>query len=175
MLLFWLAVLVIVAYVAHQAKAQACAGPAPCTSTGVPSVWLQLCKPGKTDPNWHVGLNGNVDELDKMFPNCALAPAFGGTGNAETPLTGDLLVGANDNKYHLLAVGLPGDVLQTDPAQPLGIGWAPPCGHSFDGPPDASTCVVDADRGRCAIDRTNSRLYVCNGASRGWDYIGLNP
>lgn len=41
------------------------------------------------------------------------------------------------------------------------------------GTPTASDCDADAERGRLAIDTQNNRLYVCNGATRGWDYATL--
>ncbi|MBI4656931.1 MAG: hypothetical protein HY746_09345 [Elusimicrobia bacterium] len=41
------------------------------------------------------------------------------------------------------------------------------------GVPPAADCDADAERGRFSIDTTNNRLYICNGATRGWDYITL--
>lgn len=41
------------------------------------------------------------------------------------------------------------------------------------GAPPAGDCDNDAERGRMSIDTTNNRLYVCNGATRGWDYVAL--
>jgi len=41
------------------------------------------------------------------------------------------------------------------------------------GPPPAADCDADSERGRMSIDTANNRLYICNGASRGWDYIAL--
>jgi hypothetical protein len=41
------------------------------------------------------------------------------------------------------------------------------------GAPAAADCDADNERGRISIDTTNNRLYVCNGATRGWDYIAL--
>ncbi len=41
------------------------------------------------------------------------------------------------------------------------------------GSPPAVDCNTDAQRGRMIIDHTNFRMYVCNGASRGWDYITM--
>jgi hypothetical protein len=41
------------------------------------------------------------------------------------------------------------------------------------GAPAAGLCDADAERGRMIIDTTNNRLYVCNGATRGWDYVLL--
>lgn len=42
------------------------------------------------------------------------------------------------------------------------------------GRPSASDCDVDAERGRMSIDTVGNRLYICNGASRGWDYTNLS-
>lgn len=41
------------------------------------------------------------------------------------------------------------------------------------GAPPAADCDSDTERGRMSIDTTNNRLYICNGATRGWDYIPL--
>lgn len=41
------------------------------------------------------------------------------------------------------------------------------------GAPTAADCDSNTERGRLSIDTTNNRLYVCNGATRGWDYIAL--
>lgn len=41
------------------------------------------------------------------------------------------------------------------------------------GAPTAGDCDADAERGRLLIDTSNNRLYICNGASRAWDYIAL--
>ena len=41
------------------------------------------------------------------------------------------------------------------------------------GTPTAADCDSSDERGRLAVDTTGNRLYVCNGATRGWDYISL--
>ena len=41
------------------------------------------------------------------------------------------------------------------------------------GAPPSADCDADAERGRISIDTTNNRLYICNGATRGWDYAAL--
>ena len=41
------------------------------------------------------------------------------------------------------------------------------------GPPPAADCDSDTERDRQFIDTAAHRLYVCNGAARGWDYIAL--
>jgi hypothetical protein len=43
----------------------------------------------------------------------------------------------------------------------------------YAGAPTAGDCDADAERGRLALDTTNSRLYLCGGATRLWDYITL--
>ncbi|MCJ7740151.1 hypothetical protein MUP32_02410, partial [Candidatus Microgenomates bacterium] len=45
--------------------------------------------------------------------------------------------------------------------------------NSSAGAPAAGDCDETGERGRMAIDTTNNRLYVCNGATRLWDYIAL--
>jgi len=41
------------------------------------------------------------------------------------------------------------------------------------GAPPGADCDADTERGRMSIDTTNNRLYICNGATRGWDYVAL--
>lgn len=41
------------------------------------------------------------------------------------------------------------------------------------GLPPVSDCDSDTKRGRLSIDTASNRLYVCNGLTRGWDYIPL--
>jgi hypothetical protein len=41
------------------------------------------------------------------------------------------------------------------------------------GAPTSSDCDSNDERGRLSIDTSNNRLYICNGASRAWDYITL--
>lgn len=41
------------------------------------------------------------------------------------------------------------------------------------GAPAATDCDADAEGGRWVRDTTNNRLYICNGATRGWDYVAL--
>jgi hypothetical protein len=41
------------------------------------------------------------------------------------------------------------------------------------GAPPAGDCDDDSEYGRISLDTANERLYVCNGAARGWDYIAL--
>jgi len=41
------------------------------------------------------------------------------------------------------------------------------------GIPDAGDCDNDSEVGRMVVDTTNERLYICNGATRGWDYTAL--
>ncbi len=39
--------------------------------------------------------------------------------------------------------------------------------------PAATDCDSDTERGRMSIGTTDNRVYLCNGAVRGWDYISL--
>ena len=41
------------------------------------------------------------------------------------------------------------------------------------GAPPAADCNEDWELGRFTIDTSNNRLYICNGATRLWDYVGL--
>jgi hypothetical protein len=42
------------------------------------------------------------------------------------------------------------------------------------GAPAAGDCDSDTERGRTIMDYLNNRLYICNGAARGWDYVNLS-
>ncbi|MGE3340972.1 MAG: hypothetical protein AB7J46_03535 [Candidatus Altimarinota bacterium] len=41
------------------------------------------------------------------------------------------------------------------------------------GTPPSLDCDDDAELGRLSIDTANERLYICNGAARGWDHVDL--
>lgn len=41
------------------------------------------------------------------------------------------------------------------------------------GAPAGADCNADNKRGRLYIDTTNNRLFICNGATRAWDYVNL--
>lgn len=45
--------------------------------------------------------------------------------------------------------------------------------HSQAGAPPAADCDANSERGRMSINTSNNRLYICNGATRGWDYVSL--
>ena len=42
------------------------------------------------------------------------------------------------------------------------------------GRPLVADCDTNGERGRLSLDTTNNRLYICNGVTRGWDFIPLN-
>lgn len=152
-----------------------CAGPAQCTLHGTFTDQLQMCKPGATDANWHVGLNSNADLIDEFFPHCALEPIHGGTGNAQLPNTGDLLIGDGKGGFALLPRGGFGEVLTVDTTSPGGLKWQGPAFQTSAGAPDPAACSSSDDTGRLTIDATNNRLYVCAGAGGGWFFAPLGP
>ncbi len=41
------------------------------------------------------------------------------------------------------------------------------------GAPPSADCDADTERGKFIHDLTNNRLYLCGGASRGWDYLTI--
>lgn len=153
--------------------AAACLGPATCTEEGTFTQNIQLCLPAEGDANWHAALNSNADLIDSMFPGCALAPAYGGTGSRDIPQQGDILVGGTDLVYHRLPAGIDGTVLTVDPSADLGVAYKPPAPAS-DGPPDAGLCD-DTTRGLMRTDGVNHKLWICNGTARGWDFVLLQP
>lgn len=76
--------------------------------------------------------------------------------------------------------------MRIDPTGNVGIGTNSPqsslhvpdgkyiqAGDNNAGAPPAGDCDNNTERGRLSIDTTNNRLYVCNGATRGWDYTAL--
>lgn len=42
------------------------------------------------------------------------------------------------------------------------------------GAPPSGDCTLDIQRGKMAIDTSSNKLYICNGQSRGWDWIQMN-
>jgi hypothetical protein len=42
------------------------------------------------------------------------------------------------------------------------------------GAPAAGDCDSNTERGRTIMDYSNNRVYICNGATRGWDYVNLS-
>jgi hypothetical protein len=42
------------------------------------------------------------------------------------------------------------------------------------GPPPHEDCTTDEQKGRIFIDSADNRLYICNGAARGWDFVTLS-
>jgi hypothetical protein len=83
--------------------------------------------------------------------------------------------------------GSGGDLMVVDADGNVGIGTTTPQSafHVPDGKyaqledntagaPPAADCDADNERGRISIDTTNNRLYICNGATRGWDYVTLS-
>ena len=54
----------------------------------------------------------------------------------------------------------------------IGSGYAQLSDNNAGAPP-AADCDADYERGRLSIDTNNNRLYICNGAARGWDYVAL--
>lgn len=86
--------------------------------------------------------------------------SFGTQGREEDiviDLTGNVGIGKNDPQS---ALHVPdGKYLQAE--------------DNNAGAPPAADCDNNAERGRLSIDTTNNRLYVCNGATRGWDYVAL--
>ena len=63
----------------------------------------------------------------------------------------------------------------TDPVSGLHIpdGKYLQIGDNNAGAPSAGDCDADAELGRMSIDTQNFRFYICNGATRGWDYFSL--
>lgn len=83
--------------------------------------------------------------------------------------------------------GTLGERVRIDSAGNVGIGTSSPGSalhvpdgkyaqleDSNAGAPPSADCDSDAERGRMSIDTANNRWYVCNGATRGWDWVALN-
>lgn len=67
----------------------------------------------------------------------------------------------------------------TSPQSTLSVGSVNDATNSYaqidsvNGAPTAGDCDTDLERGRMIIDYSNNRFYICNGATRGWDYSAL--
>lgn len=100
-------------------------------------------------------------------------------------MSGNLIIGtraANNNAFQVTNQGArydmgggTNDYLDGDgtAVRTAGYGVGPGTAGQFAGAPTAGDCDADAERGRLALDTSNNRLYVCNGSSRGWDYVDL--
>lgn len=106
-----------------------------------------------------------------LIPNTTNVRSVGGSGNrwVNGYFSGNLIVNGGANAK--IGVGTDTPV----PSTLLEVGSA---GYlQFDisaaGPPPANDCNADSERGRVSIDTTNNRLYICNGATRLWDYVTL--
>ena len=64
---------------------------------------------------------------------------------------------------------------ETNPQSPLHVpdGKYVQFEDNNSGAPPAADCDNDAERGRISLDTSNNRIYVCMGATRGWDYAAL--
>lgn len=137
------------------------------------------------------GLNtalGNVALLNNTTGNGNVALGFG-AGDRLTTGNGNILIGYEvetpepETSNHLNI----GNAIYADLEAPrVGIGTATPqstlhvpasgyfqAEHSSAGAPPAADCDQDAERGRQSLDTAHNRLYICNGAARGWDYVAL--
>ncbi len=82
--------------------------------------------------------------------------------------SGSLIVnGAGAELGAGVAAVTPGSLLE------VGSGGYLQFDKSSAGAPPSGDCNGNEKRGRIAVDTTNNRLYICNGAVRGWDYVNL--
>jgi len=103
--------------------------------------------------------------------------------NGDTQIFGNsgLTSGSTFTPTVRLSVGVNGRVgiATTTPESTLSVGSVGDSTSSYmqidnvAGAPTANDCDSDMERGRQILDSTNHRLYVCNGATRGWDYLTL--
>ena len=143
---------------------------------------------GATGPTGPVGSEGTVlfiDGGDFLFPN----PIYAHNLNA-----GAVTLGYSTPSASITTSGL-NQSLIVDPNGTgiielngnVGIGTSAPVSlltvsatgyfqfaSSYNGAPPAADCNSDSERGRLTINTKSNYLYVCNGASRGWDYVKLS-
>jgi hypothetical protein len=135
--------------------------------TGSPGLQGPSGSTGSTGP---AGPNGEAFLLDGgtyLYPNSTYAVdlraeniALGLTGTTATITTSDA------NEDLTLDPNGSGDVV-VDASGYLKIS------RTSAGAPPSTDCDSNSERGRMVINTTNNRLHICNGATRGWDYIGL--
>ena len=83
-----------------------------------------------------------------------------------------------ENLYLSGNLNVAGNGVVTAATGPSGDFTVGPTGYlRFDksaaGAPSVTDCDQDTERGRFYIDTANNLLYICNGQTRGWDYITL--
>lgn len=124
--------------------------------------------------------SSNNYALTLGYTNTASASGAIAIGNNITNATGDsLMIGpSNTAKLTILSTGFTG-ILNSSPQSALHVGttnsasWQYVQIDSENGAPAGGDCDADAERGRMVHDYTNFVLYVCGGASRGWDTVSL--
>lgn len=113
--------------------------------------------------NWFIGANSVV----YGDFNIRTSDAYGGN-----PTT------SGTSRFYISETGSVG-IGTTTPQSTLSVGSVNDATNSYaqidsvNGAPTAGDCDTDLERGRMIVDFSNHRLYVCNGATRGWDYSAL--
>ena len=110
------------------------------------------------------------------------ASAFNATaiGQSITNSTANsVMIGPSDSsKVTILSSGFVG-ASNASPQSTLQVGTTNSTSNQYlqidseSGAPSAGDCNADTQRGRMIHDYTNFKIYVCGGASRGWDHLDL--
>jgi hypothetical protein len=153
---------------------------------------------GTTSPSNELTISGSTDAPDFTYGQLGIkaaandGDAFISFLTTETGSDGLWSIGAGagggspNTNFRIAAPNGIGDVMNFQQGGNVGIGTTSPQSalHVPDGKyiqaednnagaPAAGDCDADAERGRISLDTSNNRMYVCMGATRGWDYATL--
>ncbi|MBI2611133.1 hypothetical protein HYW54_00115 [Candidatus Gottesmanbacteria bacterium] len=156
--------------------------------TGVTGASGFVGPTGSTGATGPVGPNGETLILDGgnfLYPNPLYAVDFQSgslTLGLSSPsalittsdLNESLTINPNGNGLIILEGNV--GIGTTNPISALTVGSTGyfQFAKTSSGVPPAADCDSDSERGRLVLRTDANRLYVCNGANRGWDYVNLN-
>lgn len=114
------------------------------------------------------------------YSNSATASGSISIGNNISNSTADsLMIGPSDTaKITILSTGYLG-VNNSSPQSDIQVGTTASTSNQYlqidseNGAPSAGDCNSNSQKGRMIHDYTNFKVYICGGASRGWDHLDL--
>ena len=147
------------------------------------AVYFQIYK-GDGSGTSQARIGGNIDSYFAVDNN--------GVGIGDTTPDYKLEIqGSDGSGYFAITNSVDGDIFEVDSTGNFGFGTSTPRsllsvgsgqGNNTDsylqidsesGAPAAGDCDTDLERGRMIHDYTNFVLYICGGATRGWDTVSL--